>query len=423
MKEIQLRAPYGKIHMNVLLREDITPKQKLVYAIISAKQGATQYAKVTQKMIADAIGLSERYVSTTIVKLTELGLIRRKGSEYHRTNKSRQYGMVELDLLITTNLSYKAKYLYLIYCAVGNKEYDANNWSSRKICAEFHIGMSTYQKAHKELIDNKLLNVYGMASGNRVQTSNMNKIIRVEGFTIVIPDSWTTPEALDVDAWCEINLQPEPSVEPKPELSVEPNRNSRYNLTGTEGITNSNHNNNHNINAGIVMTNQGFDQTLAVDITESTTDEIDATEEEEFEEMPFFDADLFGKLAFKRSKTPEEAMQVIHDLNNKATEGGSLLDEYIEDDELMGKAFKAHEVLCEFLESRGIDTEGYGLDYDDLQRFSSFYNRNVTASDDDALRYHVERVAELGMDREGKKYISFSYVFASHADMKIEPFI
>ncbi len=80
--------------------------------------------------------------------------------------------------------------------------------------------MSTYQEAHKELINKNLLTVYGRASNTGVQTSNMNRIARADNFTIIRPDSWNLPEEPDIDTWCDLHLQPEPSVEPKPELSV-----------------------------------------------------------------------------------------------------------------------------------------------------------------------------------------------------------
>ncbi len=100
MDIIELKPPYGRIQMNLLNRDDLSANQKLVYAIISAKQGETQYAKLTQKMIADAIGISEHYVQTTIKELISLGLVQKKKSEYVITNRGRQYGMVELDFLI-----------------------------------------------------------------------------------------------------------------------------------------------------------------------------------------------------------------------------------------------------------------------------------------------------------------------------------
>ncbi len=181
-----------------------------------------------------------------------------------------------------------------------------------------------------------------------------------------------------------------------------------------------------NINPIVALTNEGFDNPLTVESTDSTDENSDVTpsseEEEEkdmWENMPAFDEELFGKLANRKSKTSSETLKVISDLNSKTGQSG-FLQEYVHDKKLMEKAFFAHEVLCDNLEPYGIDTAGYGLDYDDLENFRLFYERNSKPSDE-RLRYHIGRVTELGLKIEGKKYISFSYVFSERCDMKYEP--
>ena len=107
-----LKAPYGRVDMEVMKLNEITAKQKLVCAIIAAKQGESKFALLNNQMIADAIGISERYVSATIKKLeSELGIIKKlKKGKFKLKRKSRQYGMIELDMLITQNLSIHDKY-------------------------------------------------------------------------------------------------------------------------------------------------------------------------------------------------------------------------------------------------------------------------------------------------------------------------
>ncbi len=412
MNEIALQAPYGRIHMNVMKRNDITPKQKLVYAIIAAKQGETFYAKLSQKMIAEALDISERYVSTTINQLIGYGLVaKEKNATYSTINNGRQYGMVEVDILITTNLSKEAKYLYLIYCTVGSKEYDANTWGSKKVCAEFKIGMTTYQNAHKELIDKGILKVYGKASGHGVQTSNMNRILRVDKFEISRPASWTPSEPLDIDSMMEEILLDEQSVEPVHELSVIENMNSEYNLTGTVDRTNSNLNINLNNNLNIT-TNEGMDPPEVVSQTRNIN------EEEEEVQMDEAKIALFGKLAYKKSRTVEAAAKILTDIHDKAEL--PYLPEYTDDATLLKKAFVAFDTMRESLEEHGVDTSGFGLDCDDLTLFLSFYKR-VGPLSEDRIIYHVRRVVQLGMEKVGKKYIAFSYLFSEFAELKQEP--
>lgn len=416
MNKIALRAPYGKIHMNVMKRNDITPKQKLVFAIIAAKQGESFYAKLSQKMIADALNISERYISTTINQLIRFGLVQKeKNSTYSTINSGRQYGMVEVDILITTNLSTEAKYLYLIYCAVGSKKYDANNWSSKKVCSEFKIGMTTYQNAHRELIDKGILTVHGMASGYRVQTSNMNKILRVDNFEIKRPASWLPTEPLDIDAWCELNLLDEQTVEPEYELSVIENMNSEYNLTRTVDRTNSNHNSNHNNKRNTkTNTNEGMNPSIESSFNEDASSDEDDTQIDE-EKIA-----LFGKLAYKKFRTEQAALNVLTGIHNKA-EVKWYLQEYTDDPILLKKVFVAFNTLHKALEEYGVDTSGYGLNCEDLTQFLTFNNRFKPLSDERII-YHVRRIVQLGMEKEGKEYIAFSYVFSDFTELKQNPF-
>jgi hypothetical protein len=273
--------------------------------------------------------------------------------------------------------------------------------------------MTTYQNAHKELIDKGILKVYGMASGNGVQTSNMNRILRVDSYEISRPASWTPPEPLDIDAWCELNLDVQ-SVEPVHELSVIENMNSEYNLTGTVDRTNSNHNNNLNINHNSkTNTNEGMHPT-----TGSTFHE-DALSDEEETQIDDAKIDLFGKLAFKKFRTIEAAMKILTNIHDKAGVKG-YLDEYTDDPTLLKKVFVAFDTMREALDDYGVDTSGYGLDCDDLTKFWTFYERNMPLSDKRII-YHVRRVIELGMEREGKSYIAFSYLFSDFTELKQDP--
>ena len=87
-------------------------------------------------------------------------------------------------MLITSNISLQAKYLYLIYYAVGN-DFDAKFWGRKHVCSEYHISNSTYQVAHKELLDKEILQTIGRASGNGIQTSNINIIIRTDKILLI----------------------------------------------------------------------------------------------------------------------------------------------------------------------------------------------------------------------------------------------
>ncbi len=393
-----LTAPYGRIQMNVLKQNDLSPRQKLVYAIISAKKGESSVAKLSNEMIADALGITERYVTATITKLIDLGLLEKlKTGQYNTKTRSRQHGMVELNMLITENLSVYAKYLYLIYCTAANG-LDANTWGKEGACSQFHWGSNSYQDAHKELVDKKILFTIKRSKGNGLQTSNLNYIVRVEEFETVIPDSWLPKPAFDLDEWCDANLEKE--------LAVLGKRNSEYNLEGTERTSekdesvprtvtiNSNLNNSSPI-SNLEKTNENFKNSSI----ESPKIELKI--------------ELLEEVIERKLKTPEEARKAIDTLNDNGFEG---IAKSALTDEMLGKAFKAFENFKDAVESYGQDTFGYALNIDDLNRFcSSDLSKGYS---EDSINYHIWRVAELGFEKLKKPYLGFSYVIKTNSGVK-----
>ena len=389
MNKIQLTAPYGRINMSILKRDDISFTQKLIFAVIAIKQGESEFAKLTQIMIADAVDCSTRYVSDSITFMEQEGLLERisKG-KIHAIQKKSQYGMVELDMLITTNVTPKAKYLYLIYCATGN-DYDVNIWGRKRICQDFHISNSTYHLAHRELVDKKILKVKGRSSGNGIQTSNFNYIIRTEKWKIERPPSWVPPEPFDLDKWCLEHPEPELWVQPEPELQDTP--------TGTMGTTqpeqrvqrtltiNTNLNSTP-ISSNLVRTNESFPTPIV-----PTNKELKI--------------ELLEEVIKRKFKTPEEVMKAIDLLNQNGFAGVAKAEL---DEEMIKKAFRVFEMFKSAIEANGKETFGFDLNIDDLNRFCG--SQLSTGYSDEAIEYHIYRVVELGFETLNKPYIGFKYV-------------
>ncbi|MBU3928536.1 MAG: hypothetical protein KKB74_12080 [Bacteroidetes bacterium] len=409
MSKTALQAPYGRIAMEILKRKDLTTTQKLIYGIISAKQGESDFAKLSTKMISEALDCTTKTASLGIATLKSKKLIDEptKG-EFSTSVKDGQFGMVELDFLIATNISTKAKYLYLIYCASSN-DYDVNFRGRSMVCSDFRMSNTTYQFAHSELLNTGILIIKKQASGPNTQTANINLIKRAEKCKLSRPASWIPQEAFDLDKWCESNFDENGDL--KEEISVLENGNmgtQEVEVGMQRSVTiNSNLNTTGSTNEGIIPSK-----------TVSQPGDGDEEEETQIDEAKIA---LFGKLAYKKSRTVEAAMKILTDIHDKAGVKWYLL-EYTNNPDLLKKAFVAFDAMRESLEEHGVDTSGYGLDCDDLTRFLSFNKRHSSLSDDRII-YHVKRVVQLGIEREGKSYIAFSYLFSEFAELKQEPFV
>ena len=401
-----LKAPYGRVDMEVMKLKVISPKQKLVYAIMAAKQGESKFALLNNQMIADALGISVRHVSSTLKKLEhDLGIIKKlKNGQFKLKRKSRQYGMIELDMLITQNLSIHAKYLYLIYCVAANK-YDANIWSRESLCSQFHMGNNSYYSAHKELIEKEILTPIKRASGSGKQTSNINYIIRAGKFPTKIPDSWLPKSAFNLDEWCEAELEKE--------LSVHEKRNCGDNHNGTEEmfedepgrqrtVTSNNNLLTYAEDLNSTNTNGNFPTKISF---------VDGKNEQD-NKLNFEEVDkLMNKPCFNINEA-EEIIDIIKKSDVK-------MDFYFDriNEKILDWSFYGFELFCAELESRDVDTSGYALNVRDIQTFSE-WNRNVPCAKDE-IPDHVHRVVELGFDKVKKPYIGFSYVFSGrHPDLK-----
>ena len=394
----QLTAPYGRINMDILKRDDISPKQKLIYAVIAIKQGETEYAKLTNIKVADAVGCTPKYVSSSVIQMENLKLLKRvaKGKIHAIAGKG-QYGMVELDMLITANISGRAKYLYLIYCAAGN-DYDANMWGRKGVCANFHISHSTYQKAHKELLDNGILQTIGRLSGNGIQTSNINIIIRTDKWEIKRPPSWVPSEAFDLNNWCLENLDKEGRVQPElvDSDSIDGTGDATQEDEGMQRTVTINNNLNSVQNSTHVLTNESF-----------TTLSVEKSEKE-------LNIELLEEVTNRKLKTPDEARKVIDVLNE--SDFSTIIGLTVTDDDIQN-AFSAFEYYKQAVSRYGQDTFGYALNIQDIRRF--MYSILSHGFDFDEIEYHIDRVVELGFEKVKRPYIGFSY--AIKADAKYGP--
>jgi hypothetical protein len=312
-------------------------------------------------------------------KRGEMGVLKAKG----------MHGMIELDMLITTNLTPKAKYLYLIYCATANG-YDANIWGRHGICSTCHISNSTYHKAHKELKDNGILQTRARAAGNGIQTSNINVIIRTEKWEIERPPSWVPLEPFDLERWCLEHLDDEGRIQP--EIATCDFSDGTGDATQEEQeiqrtITiNSNHN------------SEPFSSIQEQTNGSLTTSTLEPPEKE-------LNFELASKVIKRKLKSTKQAREAIDTLNKSGFEGiakEGLTDEIIE------RAFVAFEYFKEAVESYDKDTTGYALNIDDLNRFvGSGLSKGYSEKE---VEYHISRVVELGFERLNKPYIGFSYV-------------
>lgn len=379
--------------MNILKRDDLTPKQKLIYAVIAIKQGESDFALLSNIMIAEAVGCTPRYVSESITKMESLKLLLRlEKGKIHVIPPKGQYGMVELDMLNTTNISARAKYLYLIYCATGN-DYDANIWGRKRVCADYRISNSTYYLAHKELEDNKILEVIGRASGNGIQTSNINIIIRTDQWAIKRPPSWIPSEGFDLDKWCLKNLDEEGRVQPEPAISGKND--------GTEDTTQEDERMQRTLTINSNLNNYPVSKNLTTTNGSFTTPTLKCFEEELNDD--FLETALTTKLA-----TPQDANKMIILIKEKGFEG--FVNPAL-DDEMIEKAFKAFKYFLKAIESYGQDTVGYALNIDDLNRF--YYSDLSDGYTEDEIEYHIFRVVELGYGKLKKPYIGFSYAIST----------
>ncbi len=111
-------------------------------------------------------------------------------------------------------------------------------------------------------------------------------------------------------------------------------------------------------------------------------------------------------------------MEVINDINTKAGLT-SYLDQFIADSTLLNKAFTAFHELIDVLGSYDINTDGYALNTDDLLKYDAFNNRYPRLTEE-KVKYHIRKVVQLGIEKEGKDYISFSYLFSELTDLKVE---
>ncbi len=415
MKTANLKAPYGIIPMPNLRNRTLNTTQKLIFAILAAKQGGSNYAKVSNQMLADALRTTTRTVSSALTELKNHNLINEVSrGKIHVDIQGIQFGLVELSFLVASNLSTKAKYLYLIYCVAGN-DHDANYWGRDSVCETFQMSNSTYQEAHKELVDKEILKVVMQASAPNVQTANINIISRANKCNLTIPSSWAPQEAFDLDEWCELNF--DENGELKCEVSViETGRmgTSKQEESVQRIVTT---NSNLNISPSTKLTtNEDLHPTISLKVSEVTPP---VTQPDNEEDSFDYDEGDFNRLLQTRLLTKKKALKVLNDINTKIGLSENMM-KYIDDETMLEKVFFAHDTLREILEINDIDTSKYALNFGDLEKFTEFVARISHLPSEKKIKYHVERVVQLGIEKENNPYVSMSYVFSQEADLKEE---
>lgn len=471
MNNRELKPPYGFIYMNILKNRNLIQTDKLVYAIIAAKQGTTDKAIITTSMLADALGLSQKTIRESLQRLTKHELIEKLSQkEYQAISSDGQYGVIELDIMTTSNLSNAAKYLYLIYSASSN-DYDANFRGREMICKDFQMGNTTYMKAHKELIELGLLNIIKQASGPNIQAVNINIISRAKQITLQTPASWQTQEVFDLDVWCEDNLN-DPSQESKKEVSGM--ESGSFSNPKEEVLMQRSVTINSNLNRSSSKSNEtnGFPIVHSSEGTDILNDKLseDMSEDELLTEI--------RKVATAIKKEAERISEMISDsdshsevdlsqvkgltqrMRDLVIEASSIDSFELEDHKYDTKVFHTKKntlvgiiecfadpyfvsvigIPCEieelpllideafqYLEEirmitkqhTNSDTSSYGINVNDIYSLVDFKNKYQQS--EESIMYHVGRVAELGLTSENKKYIGFSYVFSENVELKHAP--
>ena len=457
--------------MNILNNRNLIQTDKLVYAIIAAKQGTSDKAIITTSMLADALGLSHKSIRKSIQRLTNHELLNKLSqTEYEAISSVGQYGIIEIDIMTTSNLSNAAKYLYLIYSASSN-DYDANFRGREMVCKIFQIGNTTYMKAHKELIELGLLKIIKQASGPNTQTANINIIRRAKQITLQTPSSWQTPESFDLDTWCEVNLD-DTSEESKTEVSgmecgsfsnpkeeVMMQRSVTINSNLNTTLLASNDTNEYPLehsSLGANIFNDRCSEDMSKDELLSEIQKVATAIKKEAKSISemISDYDTYSEVDLSQVKGLTKRMR---DLTNEA-ENRDYLE--LEDHELDKKVFNTKKsalvglieclldpyfasvigIPCEieklpllieeafqYLEEikmmtkqhTNSDASIYGINVNDLYSLVDFKNKHQLSEDN--IMYHVGRVAELGLTRENKKYIGFSYVFSENVEIKHAP--
>ena len=248
---------YGQVYLPILTNTELNVTDRVVYSLLSVKQGSSDAAHLTQSQIADSLSLTLRTIGRAFDKLKAAGIIESatKGWKVNQPDIINHYGKVEQIVLGSTFLSNHAKLLYTYY-AVVTGGIEKCTKGADTITAALGITKRTYQKAFKELVENTLI-----TTGKRRTVHGFVNVVAPRRLAKAnpkdfLPASWFKEDKVVLDT-TDINF-----YEVAARINAEANRTKstgdavisapliRLNgnhLEGQKGTTNTNHNINQDI--------------------------------------------------------------------------------------------------------------------------------------------------------------------------------
>lgn len=248
---------YGKVYLPILTCTDLNVTERVVYSLLSVKQGSSDVAHLTQTQIADSLSLTTRTIGRAFDKLKAAGIIESAttGWKVNQPDIKNQYGKVEQIVLGSTFLSNHAKLLYSYYTVVTAGVATCTR-GAELIISDLGIRKGSYQKAFKELVDSELI-----TTGKRRTVHGYVNVVAPRRLAKAnprdfLPASWFKEDDVVLDTSdvnfyevaAKINAKANRTKSTEDaDISAPSSRTKEHHLEGQKGTTNTNHDINHNI--------------------------------------------------------------------------------------------------------------------------------------------------------------------------------